>query len=103
MLSDTTSAIQEFGLQGKPIVTFNHHIPKPWLINITTIDELEDALERAISRTDKILDKLANFNKEIHPYCVGLSSNSVDDATITLLKADKCHLIKNPIYHDRII
>lgn len=97
MLSDTTSAIQEFGLQGKPIVTFNHHIPKPWLINITTIDELEDALERAISRPDKILDKLANFNKELHPYCDGLSSKRVVDATIDFLKADKSHLKKKPI------
>lgn len=97
MLSDTTSAIQEFGLQGKPIVTFNHHIPKPWLINITTIDELESALERAISNPEKILEKLADFNKELHPYCDGRSSKRVVDATIGFLKTDKSYLKKKPI------
>lgn len=97
MFSDTTSAIQEFGLQQKPIITFNHHIPKPWLINITAVKDIENAFEKALSNPEEILQNLAVFNKELHPYYDGCSSKRVVDASIHFLQKDKSYLRKKPL------
>lgn len=97
MLSDTTSAIQEFGLQLKPIVTLDHYIPKPYLINITSVDEIEDAFQKALSQPKEILEKLATFNKRLHPYKDGRSSKRVIDASINFLHSDKSYLKRKPL------
>ncbi len=97
MFSDTTSAIQEFGLQGKPIVTFKHHVPKDYLLNITKIEEIEPALQKALTYPQEILEKLATFNQELHPYNDGESSKRVVNTTIDFLQADKSHLKKKPL------
>ncbi len=97
MFADTTSAIQEFGLQNKPIVTFNHHVPKPYLINITEADEIENSFKKALSQPQDVLDKLAAFNKELHPYTDGKSSKRVIDTCITFAQADKSHLKNKPL------
>ncbi len=97
MFSDTTSAIQEFGLQEKPIVTFNHHIPKPHLINITSVSEIENALDTALTFPPAILEKMATFNQQLHPYKDGASSARVIDACISFLHADKSHLKSKPL------
>lgn len=97
MFSDTTSAIQEFGLQQKPIVTFDHYIPKPYLINITSVDEIEAAFEKALSNPKKILKKLATFNQKLHPYTDGRSSKRVIDASIAFLQKDKSYLKRKPL------
>jgi len=45
MLSDTTSAITEFVLQEKPVITINNNQPQPYMINITQAHEIEDAIK----------------------------------------------------------
>lgn len=97
MFSDTTSAIQEFGLQEKPIVTFNHFVAKPYLINITDTNDIEDALEKALSYPREILEKLADFNNQLHPYKDGESSKRVIETCIDFLYKDKSYLSKKPL------
>ncbi len=97
MFSDTTSAIQEFMLQEKPIVTINHHIPKPHLINITEVSELEKALNKALTFPNGIMLEMKNYNQELHPYFDGESSKRVIDASISFLHKDKSYLKKKPL------
>jgi hypothetical protein len=92
MLSDTTSAIQEFMLADKPIVTFRHRKPNPCVIDVTEARELEAALDQAILRPAEQLNAIrqaADFN---HPYRDGKSSKRVIDACIMSLHKDKSHL-----------
>lgn len=92
MLSDTTSAIQEFMLAEKPIVTFRHRKPNACVINVEQANELEAALDQALLRPEAQIDairKEANFN---HPYKDGKSSARVIDACIESLHKDKSHL-----------
>ena len=97
MFSDTTSAIQEFMLQEKPIVTINHHFPKSHLINITHAKEIDSALIKALTYPEYIMDSMKAYNLELHPYFDGESSKRVIDATISFLHKDKSYLKTKPI------
>ncbi len=97
MFSDTTSAIQEFMLQKKPTVTFNHNVPKPHLIDIQDAKEIETAFEKALSYPSDIISKIQQYNAELHPYTDGKSSIRVIDACIDFLHKDKSCLKSKPI------
>lgn len=97
MFSDTTSAIQEFGLQERPIVTFAHYKPKPCLINVTEVSEIEKALDYALTYPEEIIAELATFNQSLHPYRDGKSSNRIMEACIEFLHKDKAHLKRKPL------
>ena len=89
MLSDTTSAITEFVLQKKPVVTVNNNKPADHMINIIDANEIEKALEYALTKPDKVMKNIDTFIKETHPYCDGLSSKRVIDACLDFLEHAK--------------
>lgn len=97
MFSDTTSAIQEFMLQEKPVVTFNHHIPKPHLINVIKASEIAPALKKALGHPKDIIQLIHDYNQELHPYTDGKSSSRIIDASISFLHKDKSYLKKKPL------
>lgn len=97
MIADTTSAIQEFGLQEKPIITIKHYKPKPHLINITEASQIKSAIHTALSYPEHILTELTLFNNELHPYFDGRSSYRIITAAINFLHKDKSYLRKKPI------
>jgi len=86
MLSDTTSAITEFVLQHKPVVTINNNQPSAYMINITLASQIEEALERAFSKPVDIMDALDTFIAQTHPYADGKSSARVVDACLDFLQ-----------------
>lgn len=88
MLSDTTSAITEFILQKKPVVTINNNKPARYMINITQTNEIEQALEYALSRPEKIMKNIDLFIQETHPYNDGESSRRVIDTCLDFLEHD---------------
>ena len=89
MLSDTTSAITEFVLQKKPVVTVNNNQPASYMINISSVSELENALAYALSKPDKIMQAIDTFVEETHPYVDGKSSVRVVDACLHFLEHGK--------------
>jgi len=89
MLADTTSAITEFVLQKKPVVTINNNKPKSYMINITDAKEIEKAIEYALTKPDKIKNSLMSFISKTHPYNDGKSSKRVIDACLNFLKTKK--------------
>lgn len=89
MLSDTTSAITEFLLQRKPVVTINNNKPASYMINISQAEEIEAALEYALTNPVDIMQNIDEFIKETHPYSDGLSSKRVIDACLDFLEHGK--------------
>ena len=85
MFSDTTSAITEFVLQQKPVVTMNNNMPAPHMINICKVAEIKEALEYALTRPENIMQAIESFVSETHPYTDGLSSKRVIDACIDFI------------------
>lgn len=80
MCSDTSSALSEFLLTGKPVVTFNNRAPGPQLIDIHDASEFEPAIQRALSRPPELMQAIKAFGEAIHPYHDGRSSERVIDA-----------------------
>ncbi|MEZ4803715.1 MAG: UDP-N-acetylglucosamine 2-epimerase [Gelidibacter sp.] len=97
MFSDTTSAIQEFLLQKKPVVTFNHTFDHDYLINITDAQLIETSIKEALKYPNPLMDNIANFIENLHPYYDGKSSKRVIDASIDFLHADKSYLNSKPL------
>ncbi len=85
MVTDTSSVLVMFLLKKKPVVTFRNISPKPYLHDITTTDQLENAIEDALKRPPKLMNAIATFVNETHPYHDGKSSQRVLEAVDTVL------------------
>lgn len=87
MCSDTSSALSEFLLTGKPVVTFCNRRPGPQLIDIQEVAQFEPAIERALSRPPELMRAIRAFGDAIHPYRDGRSSERVLDAVEAFIAA----------------
>ncbi|MFN4764312.1 CDP-glycerol glycerophosphotransferase family protein [Gillisia sp. Q332] len=97
MFADTTSALIEFLIQEKTVVTFKNNMPGPYLIDISSVSEIEPALENALNPPQELLQEIKKFSQFSHPYTDGRSSERVIDACIEFLHKDKSHLKKKPL------
>lgn len=97
MFSDTTSAIQEFLIQKKPVVTYKHTFKHDYLIHVNIYNEIEQALDKALSIPPQLIKKIEDYILKLHPYFDGKSSMRVINATINFLHKDKSHLKKKPL------
>ena len=70
MVCDTSSVMLMFLLQHKPVVTFKNIDPKAHLVDIQSPNELEQAIEYALTRPKE-------FISEVHPYHDGFSAQRV--------------------------
>ena len=101
MLGDNSSMITDFLLLNKPVVTFNNEAPKPYLHNITDVNQLENALAYGLSRPPELMQQITEFAQLTHPYIDGQSSKrvllAVEQAIINLpnLKSKPANLIRN--------
>lgn len=96
MLSDTTSAIVEFLLQKKPVVTFRTNKKMPHLIDTIDAINLEENIEYALSYPKELLEKIEKYIQITHPYFDGKSSNRIVNATIDFFNKDRSYLKKKP-------
>jgi hypothetical protein len=97
LFADTTSAIQEYLLQKKPVVTFNHTYKHDYLLHVNNASNLEDTFNCALSYPKDLIEKINDFVQELHPYSDGKSSSRLIDATISFLHKDKRHLKSKPL------
>jgi len=77
MVCDTSSVMLMFLLQHKPVVTFKNIDPKAHLVDIQSPDELEQAIEYALTRPKALMDNIQRFISEVHPYHDGFSAQRV--------------------------
>ncbi|NUR23652.1 CDP-glycerol glycerophosphotransferase family protein [Frateuria sp.] len=77
MCSDTSSALSEFLLTGKPVVTFKNRQPGPQLIDIDDPGQFEPAIERALARPPELMAAIRAHADAIHPYRDGHASERV--------------------------
>jgi CDP-glycerol glycerophosphotransferase (TagB/SpsB family) len=97
MIADTTSAIAEFLLQEKPVVTFNNNKPDTHLINIESPEQLENAIQTGLARPAQLMAHISEFITATHPYKDGHSSARVSDACVNFLQKDKGYLKNKPL------
>ncbi|WP_299395479.1 CDP-glycerol glycerophosphotransferase family protein [uncultured Gelidibacter sp.] len=97
LFADTTSAIQEFVLQKKPVVTFKHKVHEDFLIDVDTVNAIESAFKNALNPSKELMDKIEAYILNLHPYFDGKSSQRVIEACIKFLHQDKSHLKRKPL------
>jgi CDP-glycerol glycerophosphotransferase (TagB/SpsB family) len=77
MISDTSSALNEFLLTYKPVVTFRNRRPGPQLIDIDAAEKLRPAILQALSRPPELMRAIREYADSIHPQRDGHSSERV--------------------------
>lgn len=97
MFADTTSAIQEFLLQKKPVVTFKHFLEKDYLIQIEEAGEIEKSFDFALTYPEELINKIEKYILQLHPYFDGKSSGRIINAAINFLQKDKEYLKSKPL------
>ncbi|TAM59552.1 MAG: CDP-glycerol glycerophosphotransferase family protein [Rhodanobacter sp.] len=97
MCSDTSSALSEFLLTGKPVVTYRNRRPGPQLIDIDSPAQFEPAIERALARPPELLQAIRDHADAIHPYRDGRSSERVLDAIDAFVAAGARNRRRKPL------
>jgi len=97
LFADTTSAIQEFLVQKKPVVTFDHTYDHKYLIHVKEAREMENAFYKAMNPPAVLLKNIDEFVMNLHPYFDGESSSRVITASIDFLHEDKTAFKLKPL------
>ena len=97
LFADNTSAIQEFLLQKKIVVSFKHTFKHNYLIHVDKAEDIEKVFEKAFKKPTEIIKNIEAFLLKLHPYFDGKSSERVINSTITFLHKDKSYLKSKPI------
>jgi len=97
LLCDTSSAISEFLLQHRPVVTFRNRRPQRYMIDVAEPEAVEPALERALTRPPEIMEAIRRYAEHIHPYRDGRSSERVLDAVEESLALGREGLRRKPL------
>lgn len=96
LVSDTSSVISEFVVQGKPVVTFRNRGPRPHMLDIDTPEMLDVALARAFAPGVDWCATLRQEAEAIHPSRDGRASERVIAATLDLLNGRLGKLAPKP-------
>ena len=96
LLSDTTSVVPEFVVQQKPVVTFRHRVPRPYMLDFDDPAQLRTMLDRAFAPSAALMDEVRRYADSIHPYRDGRSSERVVAATADLLDRGPGKLARKP-------
>jgi CDP-glycerol glycerophosphotransferase (TagB/SpsB family) len=96
LVSDTSSVVSEFVVQGKPVVTLRNRAPKPHMIDIQAPEQLGAALGQAFAPSPELRAELAAYAESIHPWRDGGSSGRVLDAVADLLDGRLGPLARKP-------
>ncbi len=97
MLCDTSSVLLMFALLRKPIVTFRNRKPLPHLLDVTKVEQVEKALELALTQPQQLMKEIDAYANYIHPYQDGNSSERVLAATDALIVQGIGKLKRKPL------
>lgn len=97
MLCDTSSILSEFLVLYKPVVTFRTAQPADYLIDVQHPEEIESALEYALSKPSGLMEHIRHFAAETHPYTDGQSSERTLDAIDALADGGLQGLKRKPL------
>ncbi|MET1254790.1 CDP-glycerol glycerophosphotransferase family protein [Aliikangiella maris] len=97
LLSDTSSIIGEFLLLNKPAITFNNAAPGEYLINIQSVNQLNNAINQALNNNTQLIQQITQANAQLHPFTDGLSAQRVLAATDQLIAHRPATLKRKPL------
>ncbi len=96
MLCDSSSIIIEAMLLDKPVVTYRNTHPDKHLINVLEIDDVEPAIEKALSRPKDLMKNIHDYTMYHETHRDGLNSERVLDAVDDFIKNYKGRIKPKP-------
>ncbi len=97
LLSDTSSVVPEFLVQGKPVVTLRNRKPGPQLLDVQRPEDVEGALRTALSRPAPLMQAIRAYADRVHPARDGRASERILDATEAAITAGRAGLRRRPL------
>ncbi len=97
MLSDSSSIMVEFMILDKPVVTFRNTHPGDYLIDVTEVEEIEGAIERALTHPAELMEAIRKYTYMHEPHRDGKNSARVLDAVDDYLKNYAGRLHRKPL------
>lgn len=85
LVCDTSSVIDEFAVQRKPVVTLRNRRPKPYMLDVALPSDVDAAIRQALAGTAQQRAALEAHADAIHPCRDGHASERVLAATQKLL------------------
>ncbi|WP_203143850.1 UDP-N-acetylglucosamine 2-epimerase [Marinobacter mangrovi] len=80
MLCDTSSILFEFMFLDIPVVTLRTNMPGPYLIDVDSVEKVEQALRTALTKPPALMENMRAFSDQLHEFRDGQSSERVLDA-----------------------
>lgn len=96
LICDTSSVTDEFAVQLKPVVTIRNRVPQPFMLNVSSSDEVDAAVNTALGRPGKLMHSVRQHADAIHPYRDGRSSERMLDAAEHLANNGYGQLARKP-------
>lgn len=99
MVCDTSSVMLMFMLQNKPVVAFRNQTvgDTTFLLKVEEENDLDTAIEQALKRPGKLMEKIKAAGDLIHPYRDGCSSERVLEAIDKSLALGSKGLKRKPL------
>ena len=97
MVSDTSSVIGEFSLLNKATVSLNNKEPGDYLVNIQSAEQLEQAIELALTPSDSLQCAIQAYADDLHPYKDGKAAQRILAATEVILAQGKQAKKRKPL------
>lgn len=97
LLSDASSIIVEFMLQDKPVVTFCNTVPGKHLLNVTETDAVEEAIEKALSRPEALMEQVRAYTYKHERHRDGKNSARVLDAVDDFIASYQGRIKSKPL------
>lgn len=97
LFSDTSSMVGEFLLLNKPVVTFKNADPGDYLIDIDSPQKIAESIKIGLSKPPQIMQRIERYNKQLHPYNDGKTSQRILQAVDDLVDAPTKLPKKRPV------
>lgn len=97
LICDSSSIIIEFLYLNKPVVTYKNTSPGNHLLDIDDSALLSETIEKALQRPADLMENIAGFMEQVHPFRDGQSSARIVDAVDYFATNYKGKLKKKPL------
>lgn len=97
MLCDSSSIIIEYMLCDKPVVTYKNTTPGKHLINVTDVNDIEQALEKALTYPKELMNEISTYTQKHEKYPDGKSSARILNAVDDFIENHKEHIKPKPL------
>lgn len=97
MLCDSSSIIIEYMLLSKPVVTYRNTSPGKHLINVTNVDDIEQALEEALTYPKGLIKEINDYTLTHEGHRDGKNSARILDAVDDFIINYKDRIKRKPL------